>query len=380
MTIGTLLGFVAFFGWLMLLGGIFIIASNITSTKKTAGGVPLVILGALIGGAFSMLGSGLITVGSTQIAVIFQRVGGDPSRSGLWERPLGPGVHFVMPVVNEPFYYSTEVQNYTMSRTVDEGQVRRADAVEARTRDGQQVSVDVSVLYSIDATRANQVHIRFQNRAENDFVRPQVRSAVREKIALYSVNDLYGGTSTEGVAIPSKLPELQRVLNEEMSKVFAENGLLLQDVLLREITFSDEFIRAVESKQVAEQQTEQAKQEAERARTIARGQADADVVRARGQADALIEQARGQAESIKVRAAAEAEALRLISAELEKNPNLIQWRYVENLADNISLILLPSNSPFLFDLEQLRAQAQSGASGGATGPTPPTSGTPAPGN
>ena len=48
-------------------------------------------------------------------------------------------------------------------------------------------------------------------------------------------------------------------------------------------------------------------------------------------------------------AAAEAEALRLVSEQIAANPNLIQYTYITELAQNVSLIMVPSNSPFLFD-------------------------------
>ncbi len=43
----------------------------------------------------------------------------------------------------------------------------------------------------------------------------------------------------------------------------------------------------------------------------------------------------------------------LINEQLKQNPALLQWRYIENLSDNVQLILIPSNSPYLFDLQSL---------------------------
>jgi regulator of protease activity HflC (stomatin/prohibitin superfamily) len=85
--------------------------------------------------------------------------------------------------------------------------------------------------------------------------------------------------------------------------------------------------------------------------------ADASVRRAEGERDADIARAEGEAQAILLRAEAEAEALRLINEQISQNPNLIQWRYIEQLGDDINLIILPSNSPFLFDLEALTAQS-----------------------
>ncbi len=97
----------------------------------------------------------------------------------------------------------------------------------------------------------------------------------------------------------------------------------------------------------AEFRVEQKRQEAEQARELARGQADAAKIRAEG----------------------EAEALRLINEQLAQNPLLLQWRYIEQLGDDVRIIVIPSNSPFLFDLEALLA-----AGGASASPTP----TPAP--
>jgi len=58
--------------------------------------------------------------------------------------------------------------------------------------------------------------------------------------------------------------------------------------------------------------------------------------------------------------------LALINEQISKNPALIQWRYIEKLANNVSLILMPSNSPFLFDLQSL-TNASQGGTGGSTG-------------
>lgn len=354
MSITSILGFIALAGWILVVVGAGIAVSNIAQNRPARGGIGLAILGLFIGILFFIASSGLVEVGPSEVAVVFQRIGGNPATNGLWERPLGPGVHIIAPVINEPIIYSTQVQTYTMSKAPIEGQLSRDDAVQARTKDGQQVDIDVSTLFSVDPEKANLVHIKWRNRFTDDFVRPTVRAAVRERIASYSVNDLYGGTGAiEGEAQASLLPQVQRQLYEDLSKTFSDNGLRLQDLLLREITFSEEFIRAVEAKQVAQQQVEQAQQDAERERTIARGRADAAVTAAEGEARSAEARARGEANAIKLRAAAEAEALNLINEQISKNPNLIYWRYIENLSDNISMILLPSNSPFLFDLNQL---------------------------
>ena len=78
-------------------------------------------------------------------------------------------------------------------------------------------------------------------------------------------------------------------MNDRMAEKLADNGLLLVDFVLRNVTFSPEYAASVEQKQIAEQQAQQAKfvveskkQEAEQARQTAQGAADAVVIRAKG--------------------------------------------------------------------------------------------------
>ncbi len=353
MNLSSLLGFLSLAGWVLVVAGAGLAISNASQNRKARPGIMLALVGLAIGVVFFLISSGLVLIGPTEVAVVFQSVGGDPGQNSLWPTPLGPGVHIIVPIINEPIIYSTEVRNYTMSKTANEGQKGGDDSVAVRTKDGQQVYIDVSVLYGIDPVKANLIHIKYQNRFEEDFVRPTVRSAVRDTMSGYNVEDAYG----------EKRTEIQVKIHDAVAAKFPENGLILRDLLLRNITFSDEFIKAVEQKQVAQQQAEQAKQEAERARTIAKGQADAAVTSAQGEANAAVERAQGDAKSIELRAGADAKALALINEQISKNPALIQWRYIEKLASNISLILIPSNSPYLFDLQSLMNQ---GGKGGTT--------------
>lgn len=143
MTLNSILGFLSLAGWMAVLAGVGIAISNAAQNCSTRGGIALAGVGLIVGITFFLASAGLVTVGPTQVAVVFQAIGGDPAEGNLWKTPLGPGVHIILPIINEPILYSTAVQTYTMSRVVDEGQLRRADAVEARTRDGQQVLIDV---------------------------------------------------------------------------------------------------------------------------------------------------------------------------------------------------------------------------------------------
>jgi len=134
-----------------------------------------------------------------------------------------------------------------------------------------------------------------------------------------------------------------------MAARLAENGLILVDFILRNITFSEEYAASVEQKQIAEQQAQQAffvveqrTQEAEQARQVAQGLADAVVIEAEGAAQARV-----------IEAQAEAEALGLIADALRDNPDLLLYQYISNLSPNIQVMLVPNDNPYLLTLPTL---------------------------
>ncbi|HET7726935.1 MAG TPA: hypothetical protein VFK54_06355, partial [Candidatus Limnocylindrales bacterium] len=110
---------------------------------------------------------------------------------------------------------------------------------------------------------------------------------------------------------------------------------------LENFSYSAAYNQAIEDKQVAQQQVETERQKLEQQRIIAQQKVEA----AKGDAEAQIERARGESESN-----------RIVSASL--TDEILLNRYIEKLADNVSLVLVPSDSGgLILDLNSLRPQA-----------------------
>jgi regulator of protease activity HflC (stomatin/prohibitin superfamily) len=142
---------------------------------------------------------------------------------------------------------------------------------------------------------------------------------------------------------------MEALVTAELEKKLAENELLLTDFILRDLHFSEEYAAAVEQKQIAEQQAQQAKfvveqrkQEAEQARQQAQGLADSAVIRASGAAEARI-----------IEANAEASALEAIAAALADKPELLSYQYITKISPGIQVMLVPNNAPYLLPLPTL---------------------------
>lgn len=261
------------------------------------------------------------------------------SPGGYRQEPLQSGLHIIIPLAEHLETYSIARQTYTMSASAAEGQVQGDDSIRARTKDGQEVFIDVSVIYSIDPTKLIELHINWQNRYENDLIRPAVRNAIRDAVSQYGVEEI----------VSTKRAEMEEMITATLFDTLSKNDLVLDSFLLRDIHFSPEYATAVEQKQIAEQQAQQAKfvveskkQEAEQARQVAQGQADAAVIAAQGAAQARI-----------IEAEAEAKALELIASVLAKNPLMLQYQYILKLAPGVQTIFIPTGNQFILPLPNI---------------------------
>lgn len=355
MAVKALLGLlVAIFGLGGIGGGIVLIATNIARGRKARPGVILLVVGLIGIMILAPLNAGLVLIQPNEIGVVFRQTG---SGDAALLPPIQPGLSWVVPFVDQVIIYDVGQQSVTMATTTESNQAGHA-AVSAVTKDGQAISVDVTVIYRIDKSQVNDIHRNWQNTYQDGFIVAQTRSEVRNATSLYSAEEIYSGGRAA----------LEAEIVGNLATAFTTQGFLLTDVLVRDISFSPEFTDAIEKKQIAQQEAEQAKfrvlqakEEAEQARVVAQGQADSAVIAAEG-----------EAQSITIKAQAESEALKLINQVLAQNPNLLQWQYINQLSDQVKLIIIPSNSPFLFNLQDLLAQA-----GVETPPTQPLP-TPAP--
>lgn len=339
--ISAILGAVSFLGVLLLILGVVIIVVSSSQGRKIQGGIGLAIFGLVIALAFQLISQGVVVVQPTQRAVVFRTL------SGELTTPRGPGTHIIIPVFEETILYPVNVETFTMSSGTEGGEAIGEDAIVARTRDGQEVRLDITVNYRVNdsAEEINELHRKWYNNQtgrpnyRDGFIRPTVRSLARDATSVYTAAGIYG----------EQRAALTELLNDSIAERFLEEGLILEDLLLRNVTFSQQFTNAIEQAQVAEQDARRAEI---RVREVEQ-EAQQAIARAEGERLSAVERARGDAEAIIIRAQAEAEALRLVSEQIAANPALIQYQYVQNLSDNINIALVPSNSPFLFDFDSL---------------------------
>ncbi len=334
MNIASVLQGLASFSWLLVVGVIALAVVRAARAKPLKGAVSIIIGTIVFSLVLTTVSAGLVFIQADQRGVVISAV----SPQGYREQTLQPGLRWVIPFAENVRLYSIARQTYTMSVAPAEGQVQGDDSIRARTRDGQEVNVDASVIYSIDPNKIILMHIEWQDRYEDAVVRPLARGVIRDIASQYGIEEI----------VSSKRTEMVQKITAELSTKLGGNNLILVDFILRDIHFTEQYAAAVEQKQIAEQNALQAefvvqqkKQEAEQARQTAQGQADAVVIQAKGAAEARL-----------IQAEAEAKSLALISAILQDNPDLLTYQYITKLSPNVQVMFLPSNAPFIFPLPE----------------------------
>ncbi|KAF0111160.1 MAG: hypothetical protein FD147_1098 [Chloroflexi bacterium] len=333
MNIASLLKSFAVVVWMAWFAILALVMLRAARQKPMKNGRSLIITLLVAAVIITTVSSGLVFINPQERGVVISAV----NPAGYRQEALQPGLSWIIPFAENVVLYPVSRQTYTMSIAPSEGAVQGDDSIAARTLDGQEIYIDASVIFAIDPTKVVQVHIQWQDRYV-ELIRAQARGIIRDAVSQYRV---------EEVVSTKRFDLVQRIADALRAKV-EDNGLILNDFVLRNIAFSTEYSASIEQKQIAEQQAQQAKlvveqkkQEAEQVREVAKGAADAAVTRAQGEADARI-----------IQAEAEAKAMNLIAEVLRNNPNLLNYQYITKLSSNIQVMLVPSGSPFILPFPQ----------------------------
>lgn len=202
-----------------------------------------------------------ISPGEVGVQTLFGKV-----QSGV----LTEGLNVVNPLV-EVVHYDVKTQNYTMSAVHDEGDHEGDDAIRVLTADGLEVVIDLSVLYHIIPEKSPDILRSIGRDIKSVIVRPVARTKIRDNAVYYDAVALYS----------TKREEFQQKIFSTIEKEFNTRGIVLENLLIRNIQLPESVKQTIESKINAEQESQKMKfvlekerQEAERKRVEAQGIAD----------------------------------------------------------------------------------------------------------
>ena len=218
--------FIAILGVIILIAGIVLQRSPEPGSRYSGIARTVGILVVILGLALSTVK--IINRGNVGVQVLFGKV---------QDQVLESGLHFINPLV-EVDTLSVQTQNYTMSAKESEGQVKGDDAIRVLSSDGLEVTIDLSVLYKINPSKAPFILQNIGDNYEDKIVRPVTRTAIRDNAVNYQAVDLYS----------TKREEFQFKINKTISENFAKNGLEVQQILVRNISLPATVRASIESK------------------------------------------------------------------------------------------------------------------------------------
>jgi regulator of protease activity HflC (stomatin/prohibitin superfamily) len=219
------------------------------------------------------------------------------------------GVTFVWPVISQTEQYDLRRLEYTMSSTQGEGRkANMDDSLWSPTQEGLQVGIDLTVWHHLDPQRLIVIHQKIGPDYEEKIIRPAVRSVIRLVISEYAVMDVYS----------SRRAAIQDEINVKIKELLEKDGFVIDEVVLRDVRFTDQFGKAIEAKQIAQQSAEQLKY--------------------------VLEKEQREAERKVIEAQGRAKAIETINEALRQNPNYIRYLYVDKLSDKISVIVSDQNT------------------------------------
>lgn len=306
---------------LVLVGAGLFFFGRMRGLPLARAGAPLMIAGAVV----AALGSGVVVVPAGQVGVVFSAV------SGVKTGALGEGVHLVTPLIDSVILYDARLQELTLSRRGEDGP-NIDESIRARSKEGLDISADVTVQFRVRRDEAPLLHKEFGPTYIATVIRPQVRSKVRDGVGQFGAADI----------ISTQRTQLEAQINDSLREVFQRSHLELVGVLLRELRIPDSVAKAIEEKQTAEQQVAVESNRLQQANIAAQRK----VVEAEGESKAAIARAQGESQSLALRGKA-----------LKENPEIIQLTVAEKLAPSIQTVMLPSQGNFLLDIGSLTKRA-----------------------
>ncbi len=202
-----------------------------------------------------------IDAGQIGVKSLFGKVDNDILTSGL---------NLINPLV-EVNTIDIKTQNYTMSGVHDEGDKMGDDAIRVLTADGLEVIIDLTVLYRVISTEAPTIIKETGLDYRDKIVRPLTRTKIRDNAVYFTAVDMYS----------NKRDLFQGRIFKSIETDFKKRGLVLEQLLVRNITLPATVKGSIEEKIKAEQDAQKMefvlqkeKQEAERKRVEAQGIAD----------------------------------------------------------------------------------------------------------
>jgi regulator of protease activity HflC (stomatin/prohibitin superfamily) len=210
---------------------------------------------------------------------------------------LYPGVHFVTPLVERVELFNTRDQLFTTGRNEDglaKGEAK-GEALRVQAKEGLTLGLAITVRYQIDPKRLDYIQANLPQPLEKEIVPPVVATAWRELVPSYTVREVFS----------ARREEVRQRSAEIIRTRLAADGIVVKEVMLRDIELPEEYAKGLESLLLKEQENDRMGVETEiHQKQVKIAEADADATKVQ-----QVKQAEGQAEVRVLQAKSESDAM-----------------------------------------------------------------------
>ena len=250
---------------------------------------------ALVGYLPMLIAAGIVVVPSGMGGVRVSQI------AGTLPGTLYPGVHWVAPLVQSVKMFDLRDHLFTAGITDEGGKDSKQKAglgkegLDVQSREGLNIALAVTVRYHLDPRRLDHVEEHLPQPVDKELVPPVVASAWRELTPGYTVQEIFS----------SKREEVRAKAAATITRKLGADGIVVDEVMLRNIQLPDEYAKGLEGLLLKEQENDQmgvATEIQQKQVKIAELQAEAEAVQ-------KVKQSEGEAQSRVVEAKGEADAM-----------------------------------------------------------------------
>lgn len=187
------------------------------------------------------LPSMLTYISPGHVGIVIHRAGG-----GVDARPWGPGFHLRNPLLTAVEEYPTFMQTLVLTRGATEGSPNN-DEINVNSREGQPLSVDVSMSFELEPARVPALYQTFRTDVQtiqHGYVKQTIRQALQEVVGSEQIADIIGPKKAEAVN------HVQGLVSQRL----APYGIVVKQFTLNELRAPDAVMQAINQKNVMQQQ------------------------------------------------------------------------------------------------------------------------------
>lgn len=278
----------------------------------------LYIIGACALGASLITGCGQVDTGE---AGFFTRWGEITSRE-----PLSEGLHVYEPFGTDLVTYNVKNQSIRVK-------------TEVFTKDLQAMKLEMTVTYNLRREKVIDLHAKTGKRYDEILINPTV---------LNSAKDVIG--KMEAGEIVEKREKATKAIFDTIQTVLDPHGIAVSLVNITDIDYSDAYEKAVEAKQVAQQEAQREKNETLKIKE----KAEQDIVRAEAEAKIKALTAEAEAKAILVKAEAEAKAIDMKNKSLASSPAIIEYTLAQQWDGKLPTQMLGGGAVPFINIDRVR--------------------------